>query len=182
MRIGARRLRGGLWALALGGAALAIVFRLLPASIPDALGSAVVPDSSGTSLPVPAMDASVAEDIAIASIFASNRTPPRSRYLPPESDSSGGFTVESNAMLPAEPSDSLAIAGEIPRLFGTVVDSGRGEMQALLRLSGVSGPRMYRIGDVDGGYRVVSIAPRLVVVRGPSGRVTLRLDPEENRP
>ena len=34
----------------------------------------------------------------------------------------------------------------------------------------------------DGGYRVLSIAPRVVVLAGPRGRLTLRMDLEEERP
>ena len=68
-----------------------------------------------------------------------------------------------------------------PVLLGTVV-GGRGT-QALLQLDPLSGPaRLYAVGDRDGGYLVVSIAPRSVVLAGPRGRVTLRLDPQEDRP
>ena len=54
---------------------------------------------------------------------------------------------------------------------------------ALLQLDPFAGaPRLYAVGDRDGAYRVIAIAPRSVILAGPRGRVTLRLDQEEERP
>jgi len=50
------------------------------------------------------------------------------------------------------------------------------ESTALLRLeSAVPEPRIYRVGDRAGGYRVTEIADRSVTLVGPRGRVVLRL-------
>lgn len=162
---------------ALAGAALWV----LPARVSVPPGAPVIHE--GTTMPVPpAVDPAVAEEIALANVFAASRTPPASRYLPPElaGDSAYGTMDDPGATTPMAPE----VAGEgmeVPRLFGTVV--GPGGTRALLHLdAGASGPRLYGPGDRDGGYQVVSIAPRAVVLRGPRGRVTLRLDPEEDRP
>jgi hypothetical protein len=173
-----RRLRSVSWVISAAGALTALALWVMPTPLPAAIDPAVQPESSETPLVLPVPDAAHAEAIAVASIFSASRTPPRRRYTPPESDSASAMTVESNAMLPGMPADSLALAGEIPRLYGTMVDSAAGSWLALLHLNGSTGPRLYTVGDADGGYRVVSVAPRVVVVRGPQGRITLRLDPE----
>jgi hypothetical protein len=120
----------------------------------------------------PASD-SLAMEVVLANLFAANRTPPRRRYTP----------VDSGASVDGEPAaaDSLpsvsGLAMPIPALYGTVVNDGV-SVQALLHLSASTpGPRLYTVGARDGGYRVVSIAPRVVVLLGPQGRVVLRLSP-----
>ncbi|MFN8574639.1 MAG: hypothetical protein U0132_21480 [Gemmatimonadaceae bacterium] len=120
---------------------------------------------------------SLATEIVLANLFAPNRTPPRHRYAP----------VDSGAVAADEPvADSLTSMGgggaAIPALYGTVVSGGVDH--ALLHLNPASpGPRLYAVGDRDGGYRVASIAPRLVVLSGPQGRVVLRLSSKsEERP
>jgi hypothetical protein len=68
-----------------------------------------------------------------------------------------------------------------PRLLGTVVSPDG--PRALLQLNpAIPGSRLYAVGEEDAGYRIVSITPRVVVLRSAGGRVTLRLDPEEDRP
>lgn len=130
-----------------------------------------------------AQPASAAEEIVLANAFAVSRTPPGSRYAPVEqvTDTAAGLAAEPNRVpgMPTMPGlDSLTLAGDVPRLYGTVV-SPRGTT-ALLHLTD-AGPRLYAAGDRDGAYRVISIAPGVVVLRGPTGRVTLRLEPEEGR-
>ena len=81
-----------------------------------------------------------------------------------------------------EPASGTVPSGDgVPALFGTVVGEN-GVVMALLHLNPADpGPRLYAVGERDGGYRVVSIAPRVVILNGPQGRVSLRL-PDEERP
>lgn len=122
-------------------------------------------------------DPALAEDVVLANVFSARRAPPTSRYSPPDAvmDTAGGM-VE----MAVEPPGDEAPAGT-PLLLGTVV--GAHGTQALLQLDPYAGqPRLYSVGDRDAGYRVVSIAPRSAVLVGPQGRVTVRLEPEEERP
>ncbi|MGQ0766877.1 MAG: hypothetical protein ACT4OZ_14610 [Gemmatimonadota bacterium] len=179
-----RVLWGAAAALLVSGAAM----WLLPASSPEAAPAAPPTQSADSTIfaanpGVP--DPSIAEEIAVASIFLHSRTPPSRRYRPPDvslepaggggGGGGGGSIMEGPMAMPPSMSDSLHLAGEIPRLFGTIVDSSGAK--ALLHLSGSSGPRLYTAGESDGGYRVISITPRAAVLSGPAGRITLRLDP-----
>lgn len=124
-----------------------------------------------------------AEEIVLANAFALSRTPPGMRYAPVDqvTDTAAGQAGDPDRMpaMPMMPGiDSLSVAGDVPRLYGTVV-SPRGTT-ALLHLTD-AGPRLYAAGDRDGSFRVMSITPGVVVLRGPTGRVTLRLEPEEGR-
>lgn len=169
------------WTVAGAAAVAGAALWVLPARVSVPPGAPLVHD--GTTMPAPpVVDAAVAEEIALANVFAASRTPPASRYLPPEQagDSAYGTMDDpgtSTLMAPEAAGEEV----DVPRLFGTVV--GPEGTRALLTLDAdASGPRLYGPGDRDGGYQVVSIAPRAVVLRGPRGRVTLRLDPEEDRP
>jgi hypothetical protein len=117
---------------------------------------------------------SLAEEIVLANIFSATRSAPPSRYTPPEvADSAAGMLSEPSA------ETVLAEAGFTPVLYGTMVG---GDARALLQLDALAtAPRLYGIGERDGGYRVVSIAPREVVLSGPRGRVVLRLPQQEER-
>jgi hypothetical protein len=117
---------------------------------------------------------SLAVEIVMENVFSSTRSAPLRRYMPPElaGDTSAG-------MLP-DPSvnDSAALsAGFMPQLFGTIVgDQGSGASRALLQLDALDPvPRLYKEGERAGGYRVVSIGHREVVLTGPAGRTVLRL-------
>ena len=81
--------------------------------------------------------------------------------------------------LQLQPSPRWLVVGDMKELGseGPTLHHGIG---AYARERGIE--RLYAVGDRDGGYRVVSIAPRSVVLAGPRGRVTLRLDPQEDRP
>lgn len=149
----------------------------VPALAPAA-PTASMAASSSTALPA------YAEEIVLANAFASSRSAPSTRYTPVEqmTDTAAGMTQLPGGMptMPMMPGlDSLSLAGEVPKLYGTVVSPDG--TKALLHLAG-AGPSLYSAGDRDGAYRVISIAPGVVVLRGPTGRVTLRLEPEEERP
>ncbi len=169
-----------LWGVALVATALGFVFALLPTS-----AESVIPQRPqfGEIAPPPAVATTsvAAEDIVLANAFSVSRTPPDERYLPPESDEAmaGGAMMSAGSVEP--PMDEVFLTGDVPRLYGTVVqpDGAR----ALLRLDPErESPQLYRVGDRGGPFRVVSITPRRVVLSGPQGRVTLTLDPNEVRP
>jgi hypothetical protein len=159
---------------AVAGLAGAILW-LLP---PNDTTPALAPVAIGTmGLPVAASNPAVAEDIVVANVFAASRTAPATRYSPGE----GAGESSSGAMMPTDASfeDTEPVAGG-PRLLGTVVSPDG--PRALLQLNPtIPGSRLYAEGEEDAGYRIMSITPRVVVLRGPGGRVTLRLDPEEDR-
>ena len=176
----ARKIRRACWGIAATSVLAGGVLRVIPAG-GEVAAAPAVPLEVPAPLPVPAANPLVAEDIVMANVFAASRTPPPARYTPPElaGDSAGGLVADA----PTDPAmlEEYATEGEVPRLFGTVV--GPEGTRALLHLdAATSGPRLYAAGEADGGYRVLSITPRQVVLRGPRGRITLRLDPEEDRP
>ncbi len=70
--------------------------------------------------------------------------------------------------------------GFAPVLIGTAVSERPGETRALLQLlESDPTPRLYGVGDRAGGFTVVSIDARAVVLNGPRGRVVLRLPENE---
>lgn len=167
-------IRRASWTLAVAsGLAGAMLWLVPPADTVPAL--APVPTDT-TSLPIATSHPAVAEDIAVANVFAAARTAPGTRYTPGEvADASNGSVPSEDASF-----DDAAVAMGGPRLLGTVVSPDG--PRALLQLDPASGPRLYAEGEADAGYRIVSITPRVVVLRSAGGRVTLRLDPEEDRP
>lgn len=120
---------------------------------------------------------SLTMDVVMGNVFAASRTPPRRRFTPQDSGS-----VDESVPAMIDPAPNATTAGDgIPALLGTVVGEN-GVVMALLHLNAADpGPRLYAVGARDGGYRVVSIAPRTVILSGPQGRVSLRL-PDEERP
>jgi hypothetical protein len=117
---------------------------------------------------------SLTEDIILYNLFTPSRTAPARRNAAANvaSPDPGG---EMN------PSSSMA-GGFSPELIGTAVSDKPGETKALLRLLASDPvPRLYAVGDKAGGFSVVSIDARAVVLSGPRGRVVLRLpENEEN--
>lgn len=172
--------RRACWMLAAASVAAGAALWVLPAATRVAPAPAIAIDSAVSASPA-LVNSDVAEQIALGNVFAPSRTPPSTRYVPPE------FAGESANGMMAEPGPEPVMAGPMdpvtePRLLGTVV--GPHGPQALLQLdpSSPASARMYAPGDGDAGYRVLSVTPRVVVLRGPRGRVTLRLDPQEDRP
>lgn len=173
-----RTLRRALLASATVSATVGVVFFLLPPAVGDATVAPLAPDAAFAPPALSAGVSSLAEDVVLANAFSVRRAPPASRYTPSDAavDSSGGMLADPAA--PPGPSSDF-LSG--PRLLGTVV--GEGGTQVLLQLDPPSGtPRLYAVGDRDGGYRVIAIAPRSVVLTGPRGRLTLRLESGEERP
>ena len=117
---------------------------------------------------------SLTEDIILYNLFAPSRTAPARRYA-------SASATDDGAMDPNTPPASVS-SGFTPELIGTAVSERGGETRALLRLlANDPAPRLYGVGDRAGGYSVVSIDARVVVLSGPRGRVVLRLpENEEN--
>jgi len=165
--------------LVVAGIALLLVPTPMPAGRePATVASAgELPDS----LEPPVADLGAAERVVRTDIFSSRRSAPARRSMFGETSDAGGAPVDMTpTALAGEPMDSTAGAAPstasdaVPHLYGTMM--GPTESTALLRLDArASEPRLYRIGDRAGGYRVAEIADRTVTVVGPRGRVVLRL-------
>jgi hypothetical protein len=122
---------------------------------------------------------SLAEDIILYNLFSASRVAPSRRY--PASGVPGAPDEDVPGM--AAGGGSSPSAGFTPALAGTVVSERPGGSMALLQLTSADAtPRLYAVGEGAGGYRVVSIEARSVVLAGPRGRVVLRLpqDKEDN--
>jgi hypothetical protein len=117
---------------------------------------------------------SLAEDIILYNLFSPSRSAPNRRASGSAAPDEAGMTSETGDVS----------SGFSPELIGTAVSDKPGETKALLRLlANDPAPRLYAVGDRAGGYSVVSIDPRSVVLNGPRGRVVLRLpQDEENHP
>ena len=165
--------------LVIGG----ILLLLFPSKVPAGRVTAMVA-STGT-LPdtvrqVAAPDLAAADRVVRTDIFSSRRAAPPRRYT------FGEATADADVATPTEQPVSAPLAGEamdsasastandaVPHLYGTMIGP---ESTALLRLEpAVPEPRIYRVGDRAGGYRVTEIADRSVTLAGPNGRVVLRL-------
>lgn len=172
-----RLLRLTFWGVATVATLGGIAAMLWPASARVAPLPPTVPEVGEA--PALMVATAAAEEVVLANVFAEGRTPPPTRYQPPDltEESADGMMAAPPDMMPGMSPDSAALAGEVPRLFGTVV-SPTGP-RALLQLSFATGPRLYGAGDRDGGYTVLAIDPGVVVLRGPGGRRTLRLEPED---
>ncbi len=154
-----------------------LLWPLRPAVRPLAL---TVPSAVSVAAPVAAD--SIAGQIVATNIFASSRRAPRTRFVPPGAEPVG---------ILATPSASEVGPGgdpsETPRLFGIIAQDGA--RRALLQLPGAdSTPRLFAIGERQGGYRVVSIGTDRVVLASAAGSRTVRLvsrtksDSLENQP
>ena len=116
---------------------------------------------------------SLAEDIILYNLFAPSRSAPSRRAA-----SSG--MASGQAAAPGGDVEMQPGMGFQPALVGTAVSDRPGETRALLQLDPADpAPRLYAVGDQAGGYRVVSITAREVVVTGPRGRIVLRLPQRE---
>ena len=114
---------------------------------------------------------SITEDIILYNLFSPSRTAPSRRYTA-QSVAGGGVPDENVSAPPG--------SGFSPVLIGTAVSERPGETRALLQLlANDPTPRLYAVGDRAGGYSVVSIDARAVVLNGPRGRVVLRLPENE---
>jgi hypothetical protein len=114
--------------------------------------------------------------VVSGNVFSATRRAPRTRFVVPGQEAAAPANVMAGTMEPTA-GDSLAGGTEVyPRLSGIVGASG--ERRALLQLNAADGaPRLYRVGDVHAGYRVVRIDPASVVLSSRTGTRTVRLSP-----
>lgn len=149
-------------------------FLVAPVSVDvEPLEIGIVADSIPIAATTGSSADSLSEDIILYNLFAVSRTAPSRRY----SGSSAATPDAGSEMSPSPLASSF-----MPELIGTAVSGKPGESKALLRLlASDPAPRLYAVGDRAGGYSVVSIDARAVVLSGPRGRVVLRLpENEEN--
>ena len=165
--------------LVVAGIALLLVPTPMPAGhAPEMVTSAGgLPDSIKPAV----ADLGAADRVVRTDIFSSRRSAPARRSVFGETSDADVAPVDMTpTALAGEPMDSTSgtvastASDAVPRLYGTMM--GPTESTALLRLDArISEPRLYRIGDRAGGYRVAEIADRTVTIVGPRGRVVLRL-------
>lgn len=145
------------WVLPVGGTA---------ASDGVAGSTGLSPDSSLSALK-PAMSVPVDSASAVVSrnIFSPERVPPRVRFVPPSSE-----PVEPIVAVPVAPS-----APPLPRVFGITLRAS--DSTALIDADPrVPGAEIYRVGDEIGDAIIVEISDSVVVIDGPRGRRSLRLE------
>jgi hypothetical protein len=139
---------------------------------------------SGASIAAPASTIAQAGELREAdvivqgNIFSPTRSAPRTRYSP----NGDGDVEDSAATTEMTATTPDAASSGVPALFGTMI--GPEGAQALLQLDAAqTEPRLYRVNERAGGYRVVRIEEREVTLSGPRGRVVLRLPvrPDEER-
>ena len=165
--------------LVIAGLALLVVPFPAPAGrVTDSLASAT--SQADTIRQSVVADLGAADRVVKTDIFSARRGPPARRYAfgetgQPADESASELT--STTPLAGEPLDSTTAStanDAVPHLYGTML--GPTESTALLRLDASrSEPRLYRVGDRAGGYRVAEISDRAVTLAGPRGRVVLRL-------
>jgi hypothetical protein len=113
---------------------------------------------------------SLTEDIILYNLFTPSRSAPSRRFAAGGTDQAPDAINESTE----------ATSGFSPVLIGTAVSERPGETKALLQLlASDPTPRLYGVGDRAGGFTVVSIDARSVVLNSPRGRVVLRLPENE---
>ena len=162
-----------------------LVLLAVPYPLPTADADAMVVASAGTLpdsvRPAAASDIGAADRVVSTDVFTPRRSAPPRRYMfgeVPTSPDVPSTDVSSAPPLAGEPVDSATastMSDAVPHLYGTML--GPNESTALLRLDArVAEPRLYRVGDRAGGYRVADIADRSVTLAGPGGRVVLRLE------
>lgn len=158
-----------------------ILVLVIPSPSPTAKAPAAVSFSAASTegVRVPMADVGAAERVVRTNIFSARRAAPSRRYSfgDPSSDPESTVDAGMAAITEGLTTDTLAASmavDVVPHLYGTMI--GPSDPTALLRLdASVSEPKLFRVGDRAGGYRVVEIADRSVTLTGPSGRVVLRL-------
>ena len=158
--------------IAIGAVLLGLGFMVAPTNV-DVMPLALPEHASDSTMPSRAriQADSITEDIILYNLFSPSRTAPSRRYSA-QSVAGSGMPDENGLAAPS--------GGFSPVLVGTAVSDRPGETRALLQLlANDPTPRLYAIGDRAGGYSVVSIDARAVVLNGPRGRVVLRLPENE---
>ena len=167
-----------------------IVVLAVPLPVPAGRSPASVLSSTGalpdTVRQAPAPDLAAADRVVKTDIFSPRRSAPARRSTfgetAPEPGASPADSMANASPIGGETADSSSAStatDAVPHLYGTML--GPAASTALLRLDATAPePRLYRVGDRAGGYRVVEIGDRTVTLAGPNGRVVLRLkQPDE---
>ena len=151
-------------------AVLALALFLLPAGSVD-------PREPLAAANVPAIAQSPSEDAAAllsyqeivgSNIFAANRSPPASRYVPPELARQQAISTNDQPAAPRL------------RLYG-VATGPTGAVALIDAEPSIPGAEIYRPGDLVRGLTLEEIAETYVVLSGPSGSVTLPLETPRSR-
>jgi len=160
-----------------------ILLLVVPSPIPAAraLAATAVSGAAPDSVrPVSSVDLGAADRVVRTDIFSSRRSAPPQRYVFGETAQEPDGAPTDMTVAPAHSGEALdsttaSTANDaVPHLYGTMLAAG--DATALLRLdANVSEPRLYRVGESAGGYRLAEIADRSVTLAGRSGRVVLRL-------
>jgi hypothetical protein len=161
-----------LWALtAIWLASAAAAWLWQPATTTEPRAPAASAPLPSKRSPLATIDAAVAGAIIEGNIFSASRSAPRSRYQPFDPSAE---VVPAPAPPVASDAASQADSNGVPRLFGTLV--GPQGASALMRLDpAIPDALLYRKGDRAGVYSVEEIHEQSVVLRGPRGRIVLRL-------
>lgn len=136
--------------------------------IPAAASSRPVSDGVGSGKVSPDAGA-----IVSSNMFAATRAAPAVRYTPP---GAGGMSADASPM----ENDVVALPTPPPRVFGTMTGSN-GATALIQPDSAGSSSRLYREGERVGAFRIEKILPSSVIVRGPSGRMELKVEQGEER-
>jgi hypothetical protein len=150
-----------------GTAAILLLVGLALRVTPTSLGSGQEPTVRATQAgpsPRTAAREPAGADAAIVggSIFSVTRSPPRTRYNPPDL----APTREPQRRAPRPAASS-------PRLFGTVSGTA-----ALIDANPtVPGAEIYQVGELVAGKRIIAVTESTVVLEGSAGRTVLRLQP-----
>lgn len=108
------------------------------------------------------------QGIVRANVFSRDRSPPTTRYVPPEL-----------AELVA-PVRTPARTAPVLRLYGVAVGP-TGAVALIDADPAIPGAEVYRPGDTVAGARLVTIADTAVVLEGPAGRTILTLPTSSRR-
>ncbi len=108
------------------------------------------------------------QGIVRANVLSQDRTPPATRYIPPE-------LAEEVAPVRAPTTGRPAL-----RLYGVAVGP-TGAVALIDADPAIPGAEVYRPGDAVGDARLVSIADTAVVLEGPAGRTVLTLPTSSRR-
>ena len=157
-------------ALTIALVVIGVFFWLKEPSVPSVDIPAAAARSPGQiSSPPKSADAGA---IVSSNMFSATRAAPSVRYTPP---GAGGT-----------PADVSATQGEVvalpahPRGFGTM--TGPNGATALIQPdSAGSSSRLYREGERVGSFRIEKILTSSVIVRGPAGRIELKVEQGEDR-
>lgn len=154
-----------------------VLFWVLEPPIPrvEASQSPARSGSSGSRSVAPASGRTVADANAIVegNMFSASRAAPRVRYTPPTAGSSGIINEPATV-------EMAAVPVELPRVYG-VMNGPSGAMALIQPDSAGASGRIFREGDRVGVFRIEKILGASIIVRGPSGRVEIHVEPQLDR-